>query len=480
VRRRITVAMVAMVAIALLLAGTVTFVASIHAARADNRRELLSEARGLTLAVQREADTAAPRDPALSLRRIIRALKAPLRLQDDAVVALTTAGVLFDPASLLTAPRLPSGLQTADLDIASLLALHTVSGHRGSLVYVAAPYRTRVRIGSTNRQVVEVVVLTRDSPSGLTAAGPWFLGAAAVIILAAVAVADRLGRRFLRPLRAAQLTTAQIAAGDLDARVPAGLDVDPELASLSSSVNTMAESLARARDGERMFLLSVSHDLRTPLTSIRGFAEAIEDGVTPDTSRAAATIVAESRRLERLVGDLLDLAKLEARQFVLHPGPLDPARILADTAAGFAPQAVALGLALRVQVDEAASGGPVAVLADGDRLAQVVANLVENALSFARTQVRVGAGQAPGSALLWVDDDGPGIGADKLPRVFERLYASRPESPRPVGSGLGLAIVSELVTAMGGRVWAESPLLGRAGGTRMVVTLPTLRPPDGP
>jgi signal transduction histidine kinase len=82
-----------------------------------------------------------------------------------------------------------------------------------------------------------------------------------------------------------------------------------------------------------MFLLSVSHDLRTPLTSIRGFAEAIEDGVTPDTSRAAATIVAESRRLERLVGDLLDLAKLEARQFVLHPGPLDPARILADTAA---------------------------------------------------------------------------------------------------------------------------------------------------
>jgi signal transduction histidine kinase len=135
---------------------------------------------------------------------------------------------------------------------------------------------------------------------------------------------------------------------------------------------------------------------------------------------------------------------------------------------------------LRVQVDDGASGGPVRVLADGDRLAQVVANLVENAMSFARTQVRVGAGQAPGSAVLWVDDDGPGIGADQLPRVFERLYASRPESPRPVGSGLGLAIVSELVTAMGGRVWAESPLLGRAGGTRMVVTLPTLRPPDGP
>ena len=458
-----------MVAIALVLAGAVTFGATIHAARADNRRQLVSEATGLTRAVQREADTARPADPALSLRTIIRALKAPLRLEGGVVVALDADGMLFDPAAVGRAPRLPKGLTPADLRIPSLRALQTVSGNIGGLVYVAAPYRTVVRIGTQNRQLVEVVVLTRRSPTGLSAAGPWFSGAAAAIILATVVVADRLGRRLLRPLHAAQTTTARIAAGDLDARVPASSGMDPELADLGASVNTMADALARARTSERMLLLSVSHELRTPLTSIRGFAEAIEDGATPDTTRAAATIVAQSQRLERLVGDLLDLAKLDARQFDLHLGVVDLCDIADTTAGGFGPQAAQLGLDLAVQCDPSST---VAVHADGDRLAQVIANLVENALSFARSSVVVGAANSGGCPVLWVDDDGPGISSGDLPRVFERLYSSRPESTRAVGSGLGLAIVSELVTAMGGHVRAESPLLGAGGGTRMVVTFP--------
>ncbi len=488
--------MVSMVAAALVIAGAVTFAVTIHTARTDNRHELLSEAKGLAISVQSEAATARPKDPAASLRTIIRALKGPLKLQGAAVVAITAGGVLFNPLKVRQPPILPSGITADDLDVSVLLGLHAVSGTVGGVVYAAAPYRTPVKIGRFNRDVVQVVVLTRRPPTGLAAAGPWFLVAAAAIILLAVLVADRLGRRIVAPLRAVEVTTGRIAAGDLDARVPVPPGVDPELASLAASVNTMADGLARSRGVERQFLLSVSHDLRTPLTSIRGFAEAIEDGVTSDVTRAGRIIVTEARRLERLVGDLLDLARLESRQFSLSLRPVDLAEVVADTAGGFGPAASELGLQLEVPSardsgsawgDGSAGGGgsmggggsvgggaSLLAVADPDRLAQVVANLVENALSFAHSTVRVGAAPSGGLPVLWVDDDGPGISPVDLPRVFDRLYSSRPsqrESTRPAGSGLGLAIVAELVAAMGGAVRAESPVPGMVGGTRMVVTL---------
>jgi signal transduction histidine kinase len=127
------------------------------------------------------------------------------------------------------------------------------------------------------------------------------------------------------------------------------------------------------------------------------------------------------------------------------------------------------------------AGDLVPVNADPDRLAQVVANLIENALKFASATVTVGVARLAGAdlAVLWVDDDGPGIPAADLPRVFERLYTSSRAPARQVGSGLGLAIVAELVTAMGGSVRAESPLTAM-GGTRMVVTLRTWSELPGP
>jgi signal transduction histidine kinase len=460
--------MVVMVAGALLLAGAVTFAVTIHAARDTDRRQLASSARGVALSVQTEADAARPRHPATALRTILKALKAPLRLQDDAVVAIGPQGRLFDPVNIRQAVQLPTGLTRADLDLPALRQLHAVSGEKGRLVFAAAPYRVSLDVRGVEENVIEVVVLSRRPPTGLSAAAPWFLGSAAVIIVIALVVADRLSRRFMRPLQAAQRTTERIAAGDLDARVPEPPGTDPELAALSSSVNAMADGLARSRDVERRFLLSVSHDLRTPLTSIRGFAEAIEEGVSTDTTRAASAIAAEARRLERLVGDLLDLAKLDSRQFSLHLGPVDLADAVEATVGGFGPEAARLGVGLYIEADPA---HPVMVRADADRLGQIVANLVENALSFAHTSVWIGvAGVGPGP-VLWIDDDGPGIAAADLPRVFERLYSSRREAPHAVGSGLGLAIVAELVAAMGGTIQAQSPLLAQ-GGTRMVVTLP--------
>ena len=464
--------MVVMVGAALVIAGVVTFAVTIHTTRDDNRRELLSEASGLAVAVQTEAVSARPADPALSLRTILRTLKGPLRLQDAAVLGLTPAGKLFDPANPGETPHVPSGLTTGDLHIPALLQLRAVSGAQGRGVYAAVPYRTTVQIGRVQRSEIEVVVLSRRSPTGLAVTGPWFLGAAGVILLVTLIVADRLGRRFVRPLQAVEATTGRIAAGDLDARVPEPPAMDPELASLASSVNTMADALDRSRSVERQFLLSVSHDLRTPLTSIRGFAEALEDGVTTDTTRAGQIIATEARRLERLVGDLLDLAKLKAHSFVLELGPADLAELVAATAGGFGPSADELALRLDIGVQRSL---PVPVIADVDRLAQVVANLVENALSFATSTVRVGVAAPDGIPMFWVDDDGPGISQEDLPRVFERLYSSRPpaqaEPGRVVGSGLGLAIVAELVAAMGGIVRVESPLSASGRGTRMAVRL---------
>jgi two-component system sensor histidine kinase BaeS len=384
---------------------------------------------------------------------------------------VSDAGRVFDIDTPARPPVLPSGLAVADIDPQALLAGRTVSGTRGSIVFAAAPFRADVMVTRSQpvlvRNLAQAVILTQRPPTGLHVAAPWFLLASLLTLVAAAVVADRLGRRITRPLVAAEAVTRRVAAGDLAAQVPVPPGADPETASLARSINTMAESLSRSRGMERQFLLSVSHDLRTPLTSIRGFAEAIADGATDDPAQAGRVIAAESRRLERLVHDLLDLSRLDTRRFTFDMRRVDLSEVVADTGESFRPAAEDLGLELAV---EAGPLGQLFVRADPDRLAQVVANLVENALKYSGHRVRVAAALRDGHPVVWVDDDGPGIPAQDLPRVFERLFMSTQHPARQVGSGLGLAIVAELVQAMGGGVRAESPITA-LGGTRMVVTL---------
>ena len=472
--RRITIAMVLMVLGTLLVSGAVSLGLAARSTTIETQKELVREAQGLATSVPQEAATISKTDPARALRTVLAALRASLRLDGSAVLGVTTNAsgpVLFNPTPPVALnPPLPSGLTVADLDPAALLRGQTVSGHKsGGLVYAAVPYQASLLIRNTPRDVTQVVILTRRPPSALKSAGPWFLLSAMVILVVAALVARSLGRRFVRPIQAAQEVTSRIAAGDLEARVPNPPGADPELAALASSINAMAEGLAQARGAERVFLQSVSHDLRTPLTSIRGFAEAIEDGATSDAVTAAGVIATEARRLERLVADLLSLATLDARRFTLQLQPIDLTGAVAEAAAGFGPKAAELGLS--VAVDGSTS---VTAFADRDRLGQVAANLMENALRFATHDVHVGVGLRGTEAAMWVQDDGPGISPDDLARVFERLYVSRPPHGRAIGTGLGLAIVAELVAAMGGRVWAESPV-GPGGGTRMVVALPGAR-----
>jgi two-component system, OmpR family, sensor kinase len=311
--------------------------------------------------------------------------------------------------------------------------------------------------------------------SGVADAAGWFLLASLVTLVVGGGVAVLVGRRLARPVRQADDAARRIAAGELSTRLPAptGRPGD-ELADLALAINTMAESLERSKGLEQQFLLSVSHDLRTPLTSIRGYAEAISDGTASDVGHAAAVITREARRLDRLVTDLLDLARLDARSFSLVMADVDLAQAARAAVTAVQPEVERLGLSVTVSTPT----GPVPVRADPERLDQVIANLLENAEKFARSAisvtVTVTVTSEAGTAELAVADDGPGIGAEDLAHVFERLYVS---AHRPVrsesGSGLGLAIVHQLVSAMGGEVQAG---VAAGGGARLALSLPSEGP----
>ena len=229
----------------------------------------------------------------------------------------------------------------------------------------------------------------------------------------------------------------------------------------------MAESLERSRALEQQFLLSVSHDLRTPLTSIRGYAEAISDGAG-DPVHAASVISSEARRLERLVADLLDLAKLQTSSFSLKLEPVDLGQLATVAAQGFEPDAAERGLSIRA-LD---TGAPLPVFVDHDRLGQAAANLIENAMKYASSAVVVRTSVTGEWAVMTVTDDGQGIDPTDLPHLFERLYVARRQPARhESSSGLGLAIVKQLVEAMQGEVSVTSEI-GR--GTTFEVRLPLI------
>lgn len=385
----------------------------------------------------------------------------------EGIVGLANSAPSADTRSDL---QLPAGISVDDLDTEALLAGQEQTGRRGGIVFVAQPLTPR-------RNGTPVLVLTQQIEASVTdRVRSFFLLGAALAIGLAMVVAFFLARRLTRPLAAMGDTARSIAAGDLAARVDLGHHPDDELADLARTLNGMAAQLEHARGRERAFVLSVSHDLRTPLTSIRGYADALTDGTIPASAeqrRAAEVIGAEARRLERLVADLLDLARLDARQFSLTPRPIDAATAIRTAVDAFGPAAAELGITLRVD-------GPPALAADADpeRLAQIVANLVENSLKYATSLTTVAlVPYSAGELDLRVSDDGPGIDPADLPRVFDRLYTSRAASARSVGTGLGLAIVRELASAMGGRAWVEPP---DGPGATFVVRLPILRSAPAP
>jgi two-component system OmpR family sensor kinase len=309
----------------------------------------------------------------------------------------------------------------------------------------------------------KALVLLRPRSRGNSAFYPFLVGlliaAAAGITLAALA-AFLLARRIARPVRRVVDATRHLAEDRDPERVP--IEGAYEIASLARAFNEMAEQLVRARAAEKQFLLSVSHELKTPLTAIRGYAEGVVDGAF-DLDEAIATISLEAVRLERLVGDLLDLARMNRTDFSIHREHVDLSAIAHEAVRRYETQARDFGVTL-----EAFAPATAPAIGDPDRLLQVTSNLVENALRLTPPGGVVRISAEPGT--LVVEDTGPGLSQEDLPRAFERFYLySRYSSDRPVGTGLGLSIVKELTQGMGGSVAVETTP-GR--GTRFTVRLP--------
>ena len=322
--------------------------------------------------------------------------------------------------------------------VATALARRFVERH-GIRPYVIL---ARPAVGTpAGRRYVVVLIL-----SGL-------IGAGIAALLAYV-----LSTRLTSPLRQLSDATRRVASGEA-AQVP--VEGTDELAQLATSFNLMSSQLSRARESERAFLLSVSHELKTPLTAIRGYGEALKDGAAV-ADEAGPIIERESERLQRLVQDLLDLARLDQRAFTIRREPVDLADVAHTVEELLRPRAAEFGVALSVEAAAAS------VFADRDRAIQVVANLVENALRA--TPANGDVTIRTGDATVAVEDTGPGLTPDDQAHAFDRFFLYRRYgADRPVGSGLGLAIVKELTAAMDGTVTVASE---PGAGATFTVLLP--------
>jgi signal transduction histidine kinase len=323
-----------------------------------------------------------------------------------------------------------------------------------------------------SRQIVAVV-----APRARLMVLAWFtenflpplVRAGAVALVLSVLLALLVSRSVAAPLRRVASAAQALARGKAGTRAP--VSGPAEVQDLARSFNTMAERVEAAQRSQRDFVANVSHELKTPLTSIQGFSQALLDGTasTPEmTARAARVIHDEAERMRRMVEELLTLARFDAGEVVMAREPVELGPLLLACVERMTPQAQAANVALERDVPE-----PLSVAGDGDRLAQVFANLLDNGVAHtpAGGKVTIAARRAERTPVVevTVTDTGTGIPAEALPRLFERFYQVDQARPRGRGAGLGLAIVKEIVEAHGGTIAAES-VVGL--GSKFTVCLP--------
>jgi signal transduction histidine kinase len=285
-------------------------------------------------------------------------------------------------------------------------------------------------------------------------------------ILVAWLLAWYLSRRITRPLLALSDATDEISRGHYEVDLPE-LPSGGEVGHLAQRFREMAARLGEAEQQERNFLMSVSHELRTPLTAIRGHVDALREGVAADPVVRAASldmIASETTRLERLVGDVLDLAKLEAHRFTLLSEEVDMGRLCEQAYAAFGEEARRRG----IDYEKRFEASPT-ILSDGDRVLQIISNLLSNAFRWTPDggKVELELAARNGRVSVAVDDNGPGVPLEERERIF-RPFWSRDDS----GTGLGLAIAHELAAALGGRIQLESET---GKGSRFELVLPAAR-----
>jgi len=286
-------------------------------------------------------------------------------------------------------------------------------------------------------------------------------------LVVATAAGVLLARLLGRPLRRLADGARALAGGRR--RVPIEAQPVAEIEDIAQALRTLDTALATSEDRQREFLLSVSHEIRTPLTAIRGYAEALADGVIPPegVAEAGRTLSAESERLRRFVDDLLELARLEADDFTIVPQQFDVRDTVAAVLRAWSGASGGAGVALRAELP----AEPLGVVTDEMRLRQILDGLVENALRVAPagSEIVVTGRALPGLVEVSVRDRGPGLSAEDAPVAFDRgaLHA-RYRGARPVGTGLGLSIAHTLAGRLGATIDA-APAEG--GGAVFRVTL---------
>ena len=272
-------------------------------------------------------------------------------------------------------------------------------------------------------------------------------------LAAAVVLGIILARSLSRPLQEITAATKEVAAGNLEARVP--VRSQDELGELAIAFNQMNENLTRSRDQRRQMTADIAHELRTPISIILGHAQGIGEGVLPADEATLAIIQEEAERLERLVEELRTLSLADAGELSLTKTRVRPERLVEQAISSHKLLANRQGVKLTTEVSEDLPD----INVDADRILQVLGNLLTNALQHTPKggEIRLGANAEQGTATFWVSDSGPGIPAEELLQVFDRFYRGDKARKREgAGSGLGLAIARSLVQAHGGSIRAES------------------------
>jgi signal transduction histidine kinase len=435
--------------VGILLAGLVASLISIRFFQSYTRARAIDELRSESVGiVQLYAQQAGHESVPYS--RLVRALGG------DRVFWVPVApGVTL----LQTIPPIPAS--TVDMKLLRAGRTETIDIHRNGKDYLAVA--RPLELGSN---LFGALVVAKPT-SQLRSRSVTLVERLGLAFGGGVIVAGLLGfyltRRITEPLRKLSQAADEVAAGHYDVELPEPRGSD-EIAHLSARFADMTGKLAESEQLSRNFLMSVSHELRTPLTAIRGHVSALSEGVIEDPTMREASlgvIGEEALRLERLVGDVLDLAKLDAHRFTVLQEEVDMERLSERAYAAFGEQARRREIDYRLDVRAA----PV-IVTDGDRVLQIIVNLLSNAFRWTpeggRIEVELAAEN--GSVSVTVADSGPGIDEEERERIF-RPFWSRDGG----GTGLGLAIARELAVALGGRLVLDST---PGKGSRFVLVLP--------
>ena len=418
------------------------------------KSELARDAKGLTALYQEQANKENGAAPKFAAARLEKATGARLYY-----IGLSVFPAKNQPLTILPTSYLPDWQS----DRAITFEFTPPGAHRK---YVAVANPLRLEAGK-NKGIQFGDLVVAKPRTELTHRLLTLVDRLAIAFLGGIVVAGLLAwylsRRITKPVLALSAAADEVARGRYDVALPDVRSRD-EIGHLAERFGGMAARLADADQQERNFLMSVSHELRTPLTAIRGHVEALREGVADDlTARTASLniIAAECGRLERLVGDVLDLAKLETNRFTVLNEEVDMERLCDQAYAAFGEEARRRSIEYVRRFDAKPT-----IVSDGDRVLQIISNLLSNAFRWTpdggRVQLELGA--ANGKVSVAVDDTGPGIPPNERERIFRPFW-----SQDNAGTGLGLAIARELAVALGGNIELESE---PGNGSRFELVLP--------